>query len=168
MGLKVSWTLIAIGLFGKDEIPQLLWREEVLDYLDSLLTDINEQTEMIITLICNKDQPEEFDSLIRKLAANDGYDIDVQKRKWRAYMLKLLVDSSSLDYFEGLMNILDFWITQMHAPNDCPLVFPANREEAKNFFNQASYDTCMNRCKAWLSTEISEIVMLESQIYKML
>ncbi len=85
LGFKITWNLIAIDLYGDDEIPPLITYLDVEDYLVSLLTNINEQTENIIALICKKEDRTKFDQLLKELANEDDSNIRVQKRKWRAY-----------------------------------------------------------------------------------
>lgn len=92
MGFKISWNLIAMGVYGNDEIPPTITHIDVIDYLDSLLIDINEQTDNIISLVCEKDDCVKFDRLLKKLANEDSANIAVQKRKWRACLLKNLID----------------------------------------------------------------------------
>ena len=64
IGFKISWKLISIGLFGDVEIPISLTHDDVLDYLNGLLTDINEQTDNIIALICEKDNYTKFNIVL--------------------------------------------------------------------------------------------------------
>ena len=87
IGFKISWNLIAIGLYGNGEIPPSITHLDVVDYFDGLLTDIDEQTDNIITLICEKEDCTKFDRLLKELASEDDSNIAIQKRKWRAYLL---------------------------------------------------------------------------------
>ena len=73
IGFKISWKLISIGLFGDVEIPISLTHDDVLDYLNGLLTDINEQTDNIIALICEKDNYTKFNILLQELASKDSF-----------------------------------------------------------------------------------------------
>ena len=64
MEFKISWKLIAIGLLGNDEIPPSITQLNAVEYIDGLLTDINEQTDDIIRLVCEKDNLTEFDKVL--------------------------------------------------------------------------------------------------------
>lgn len=162
MGFKISWKLINIGLFGDDEIPPLLTHNDVVEYLDGLLTDVNEQTDNIITLICEKDNFTEFDSILKKLASEDASDIAIQKRKWRAYLLKNLIDNIGKDCLQGLLELMEFWVS-MGKPDDCPQTFPSsdNKKSVQDYFTQASYEFNANKNREWLNEEIISIVKLE-------
>lgn len=163
MGFKISWKLINIGLFGDDEIPASLTYDDVLEYLDSLLTDINEQTDNIIALICEKNDSPKFDKFLRKLANEDDSNTEIQKRKWRACLLKILIDNISEDCLQGLLELIEFWIS-MGSPDDCPQTFPCsyNSELAQDYFTQPSYNTNLDKNRVWLNEEIATIVKLES------
>ena len=160
MGFRISWKLVNIGLYGYDEIPVLLTHDEVLEYLDMLLTDITEQTDNIISLICEKDNITEFDKLLKKFASGDSSNIIIQKRKWRAYLLKKLIDNSSEDFLQGLLELMEFWIL-MGKPDDCPQTFPNSNDTVsiQDYFTQSTYELLMQKNYAWLNKEISDIVM---------
>lgn len=162
MGFKISWKLIAIGLFGNDEIPPSITHLDVVEYLDGLLTDINEQTDDIITLICEKDNSTEFDDVLKGLAREDAADIVIQKRKWRAYLLKNLIDNINEDCLQGLLELMEFWVS-MGKPDDCPQTFPSsdNKKSVQDYFTQASYEFNLNKNREWLNEEILSIVKLE-------
>ena len=78
MGFKISWNLIVIGLYGHDEIPPLITRLDIVNYLDSMLTDVDEQTDNMIALICEKDDNTKFDKLLEEFASRDNSNIDIQ------------------------------------------------------------------------------------------
>ena len=115
MGFKISWKLIAIGLLGNDEIPPSITQLNAVEYLDGLLTDINEQTDDIITLICEKDNLTEFDKVLKELTRKDAADIVIQKRKWRACLLKILIDNINKNCTQGLLELMSFgyqWVSR--------------------------------------------------------
>lgn len=163
MGFEISWKLIDIGLFGDNEIPALLTHNDVVEYLDSLLTNINEQTDNIIALICEKDDYMEFDRYLKKFVSEDNSDTVIQKRKWRAYLLKTLINNISEDCLQGLLELMEFWIS-MGRPDDCPQIFPSsdNKESMQDYFTQPSYSFIVDKNRAWLSKEIAAIIKLEN------
>ena len=161
MGFKITWNLIEIGLYGKDEIPVLLWKEDVLDYLDYLLSNINNENDIAIELLCNIDEPDRFKNIIKKLVTNEKSDVTIQKRKWRAYMVKSLIDNKNSDFLEGLIDLEIFWINIMNWPDDCPLSFLANRKDVQDYYCQSLYDICVEKNRIWLKKEISTIIDME-------
>lgn len=162
MGFKMTWELIAIGLFGKDEIQPLITNLDVFEYLDGLLKNINKNTDDIIALISEKDNPEKFDKLLICFAKRDAADTAIQKRKWRAYLLKKLMDSISKDCLQGLLELMEFWVS-MGLPSDCPETFPTaeNKKSVQDYFTQASYEASVKKNQDWLDKEIQSIVALE-------
>lgn len=161
MGFKISWKLISIGLYGNDEIPVSLTYDDVLKYLDSLLTDIDEQTDNIIALVCEKEDSTKFDKLLKDLANNDKSNIVIEKRKWRACLLKKLIDNINEDCLQGLLELMDFWVS-MGKPDNCPQTFPStDNKSVQDYFTQASYEFNLNKNLEWLNEEIQIIVKLE-------
>lgn len=162
LGFKISWNLIAIGLYGNGEIPPSITHLDVVDYLEGLLTDIDEQTDNIITLICEKEDHIKFDRLLKELASKDDSNIVIQKRKWRAYLLKNLIDNISEDSLQGLLELMEFWVS-MGKPDNCPQTFPNsdNKESIQNYFTRASYEFNLNKNREWLNKEIQNIVKSE-------
>lgn len=163
MGFKISWNLIAMGVYGNDEIPPTITHIDVIDYLDSLLIDINEQTDNIISLVCEKDDCVKFDRLLKKLADEDSANIAVQKRKWRACLLKNLIDNISKDYLQGLLEFLTFWAS-MGMPNDCPQKIPSENDEKEiqEYFTKESYKLILDENRMWLNYEIKNIIELDN------
>ena len=162
LGFKISWNLIAIGLYGNGEIPPLITYLDVVDYLEDLLTVIDEQTNDIIALICEKEDCTKFDRLLKELASEDDSNIVVQKRKWRAYLLKNLIDNINEDSLRGLLELMEFWVS-MGKPDNCPQTFPSsdNKKSIQEYFTQASYKSNLNKNREWLNEEIQNIVKLE-------
>lgn len=162
LGFKITWKLIYIGLFGLYKIPSILTRDEVFDYLDGLLINIDEQSDNIITLICEKDNTRVADKLFKKYADNDKSNSTLQMRKWRAYLLKTLLDNISHDYLQGLLELIEFWIS-MGKPEDCPHVFPKSKDDKliHDYFTPSMYTFLINRNRVWLIEEIERIIELE-------
>ena len=163
MGFKISWKLIVIGLYGKGEIPPLITRFDVVDYFDGLLNDIDEQTDNIIALICEKEDSKNFDRLLEELANKDDSSIAVQKRKWRVCLLKNILDNVKEDCLQGLLELMEFWVS-MGEPKDCPQTFPNgdDKKSIQEFFTPESYEVYLNKNREWINQEIKCIVMLES------
>ena len=163
MGFKITWKLIGIGLHGDNEIPVSINHDDVLEYLYEILSESGEQTENAIDLICEKDDSVEFDKLLVEFANKDSSDITVQRRKWKAGLLKNLIDNISSDCLQGLLALMEFWLS-IGKVEDCPQSFPdrGNKESIQKYFTQSLYTSnlCRNRC--WLKKEIKDIIRLES------
>lgn len=163
LGFRISWKLLAIGLYGIDEIPPSITRIDITNYLEDSLTEINEQTDNMVALICEKDDFEKFDKLLKKLASQDTTDSVIQKRKWRVCLLKTVINNINDDWLQGLLELMEFWIS-MGRPEDCPMLFPSNdnKKSVQKFYTQASYDLNLSRNRKWLNEEIAKILKAES------
>ena len=122
IGLKIFWKLIAVGLYGDGGTPAELARQEVLDFLNLCLTQEGPQTDRIVSILCERNDHDAMDAKIKGLAALDGSDLSLQKRKWRAYRLTRLLETLSADPLQGLLALMEFWLPARDA--DCPLTFP--------------------------------------------
>ena len=98
-----------------------------------------------------------------EFANKDSSDITVQRRKWKAGLLKNLIDNISSDCLQGLLALMEFWLS-IGKVEDCPQSFPdrGNKESIQKYFTQSLYTSnlCRNRC--WLKKEIKDIIRLES------
>ena len=165
MGFKISWKLISFGLFGNAEIPPTLTRREIIDYLTDSLTVVGKRTDDIVSLICEENDPVKFDARLRQLASRDTTDTTIQKRKWRAYLLKRTLDNISEDYLQRLLELMEFWMS-MGRPDDCPLIFPDNvdKESVQSYFTQKTSEFNVLKNKRWLKEEIDSIISAEREL----
>lgn len=161
MGLKITWKLIGIGLFGCGEIPIVLSRGDVLEYLYSSLEENEDTIGDIVDLLCEENDNIAFDKKIIKLAS-DSSNIDLQKRKWKICLLRILIDNLSEDYMQGILEMMEFWVS-MGISDDCPLTFPAenNAESVQNYFTQSSYEILIERNREWIGREVLRIAELD-------
>lgn len=163
MGFKISWKLIAVGLFGCDEIEPIVTHFDVIDYLDCLLTTVNEQSNDAVELFCEKDDIIKFDVVLKKFASKDTADVVIQKRKWRACLLESLLKNLSQDCLQGQLELMEFWV-KMGKPNNCPQDFPKskNKKAIQNYFTKESYELYVSKSEYWLRKEIASIIKLET------
>ena len=163
MGFKIPWKLVSIGLYGHDEIPVSLTYDDVFEYLYSMLNYVDEHTNDAVALFCQKDDLLKFDILLKELAHKDGSDVSIQKRKWIVALLKKTLDNISSDCLQGMLELMDFWITMLDTPDYCPQTFPNDRDNKaiQEYFTEASYAYNININRNWLSEEVSSILRLE-------
>lgn len=166
MKFKITWKFIAIGLYGLNEIPPILTYDELFEYLDMLLNEApNEKTDKIISLFCEQNDKQKVDKILRKFVVEDNSDNVIQLRKWKAFILKRLLDDSPCDVLEGLIALMDFWVS-MGQPEDCPHFFPADNDklEIEKYFTQYTYDLLLKKNRVWLNKECSCLVESENHI----
>jgi len=163
MGFKISWKLISIGLFGYDEIPILLNHNDVIEHLNDLLTNIDNPTDNIIALFIEKDNLAKFNTVLTEFASKDNSDIDLQKRKWRVYILKNTIDNISKDCLQGMLELMEFWIS-FGLPEDCPQSFPNKDsiESIQSYFTEDSYKFNLEKNIEWIEKETLSIIKSEN------
>ena len=153
-----------MGLWGQEEIPKILCRNDVTEYADYKLTcdnaDNGARIQGFVDIICNADDGENLDKTLIKLLKNDRTSAEFQKRKWRVYLLKETLNDMPDDSLQGLLRLMEFWIS-MNC--DCPTEFPKSDKENRRYFTKKTYDKILAQNNAWLNKEISEIVMREKK-----
>ena len=162
MGFKIPWKLVSIGLYGHDEIPVSLTYDDVFEYLYSLLNYVDEHTNDAVALFCQKDDLLKFDILLKELAHKDGSDVSIQKRKWIVALLKKTLDNISSDCLQGMLELMDFWITMLDTPDYCPQAFPTNYADVQAYFTETSYHYVLDKNVEWLNNETLKILKLEN------
>lgn len=162
MGLKVTWKLITLGLYGFNGNVGLLSRDELFDYLMDCLGRNDGQTDNIIRLICDKTDYSKIDCMLNSFASKDKSIESVQYRKWRAYVLKnLLNDAENHDFLQGLLALMEFW-TFDGCLEDCPHEFPDNvGMSVQEYFTEAKYQALLKKNSIWLENEVLYITQLE-------
>lgn len=165
IGFKTPWKLISLVLFGDTVIPPVLTRSEVIAYLADALTNADEQSDDIVRLICEESDSAKFDARLRRLAGSDSSDAALQKRKWRAYLLKNTLDSMRGDCLEGLLELMEFWVS-MGKPDDCPMTFPdrVDKKSVQSYFTKETYELQVMKNREWLEEEMSDIIRLEGRL----
>ena len=105
-----------------------------------------------------------MDAKIKGFAALDGSDLSLQKRKWRVYRLTRLLETLSVDPLQGLLVLMEFWLPARDT--DCPLTFPCKdgSPSPEEYFMRSNYNAMVQRNRAWLSEEISEIQRAEQSV----
>lgn len=163
IGFRITWKVMNIGLFGAQNIPAQLSRLELFEYLNQLLYCEYEQLDHVIELICEWEDECKADKILHTLAENDGSNFAIQLRKWRAYLLKHLLDNISHDSLQGLLELMEFW-TSVGISNDCPHIFPAqnNSLSVQDYFSDSMYTKLKDINQTWLINEIAGIIKLEN------
>lgn len=158
MNLKITWKLIYIGLYGYDVIQPILTDYDVFEYLDDLLTDVNNLTDDIISLVCLKDNKSEFRKFLQNLANHDESEMSIQVRKWKVLLLQELLNNISKEPLKGLLELMEFWFS-IGVTNDCPFVFPDSKDSKaiQEYFSQSSYDIIVADNREWLEHEVQNL-----------
>lgn len=164
MGLKVTWKLIALGLHGIGDMPALLTRGEVCDYLVDRLVIGHNHTDSIIDLLCENGDCCKFDELLSSYALEDKSLNSIQLRKWKVYVLGAILSTDYYDYLQGLLALMEFW-TIIADPEDCPHELPDNVTVLVNdFFTDTTFKTLLEKNAHWLENEVTCIAQLEQEL----
>ena len=160
MGFRITWRVIAIGLFGEAYITPQLSKDDVYEYLDSLLTVPSAETDKIIKLICERDDNIKTDQMITFFAELENADLELQLRKWRAYLLKRILDEGKEDFMRSLLDLTEFWVS-LGMPNDSPHEYPTKNNVEKEYFTEETFFKLKSKSENWLLNEIQFINSLE-------
>ena len=158
MGLSVTWRLLEIGLCGSQKIPPVLMYSDIVAYLDCSLIHDCQQADRIITLLCFREETLKIKELIKEYAKQESSNLSLQQRKWRAYLLQSCLDSLSDDCLQGLMELMEFWIS-MDRPKESPFDFPKSTGTLikQSYFTPSVYQIQRMKNYLWLNQEISAI-----------
>lgn len=156
LGLKVTWKVITIGLYGAEYISPQISKDDILEYLNKLLVFEDSEADDIILLICEDKNSPEFDKILNSLANNENSDFSLQLRKWRAYLLNELLNNLSQNCLQGLLELTEFWVS-FGIPKDCPHVIQGynNNLSSDEYYIQPMYNRLKKKNQKWLDNEIS-------------
>lgn len=161
LGFNVTWKLILIGLHGAQYIPAQITYDDVFEYLNEYLCRENvANVDSIISVINADSDYSKADKIIEALSEHDKADFLLQLRKWRVYLLQSLLDNSDKDYMQGLLELMEFWVTLMGAPEDCPIELPSNTDTLilNDYFTEDKYNALIKENKAWIGKEKKTII----------
>ena len=164
LNLRITWKLIYIGLYGDKKIPVVLAYDDLFNYLYERLDCVSDETDRIVASICEKDSPTHVRSLLQDYCRKENSDISLQLRKWRVYLLKMVLENNIADPLQGLLEMIQFWRTIGEVANADPFVFPDNNSVSNGiYFSQSNYESLKRNCKIWMNQEINYIVLSEQQ-----
>ena len=151
-----------IALKGLDEVPTILSYDECIDWIYERLENPGPETETMIQLIIEKDDPEQFMTILSAMAENELSDWSVQKRKWRVWLLHNMIENLPQDPTDGIATILEFWLS-LGDPVDRPIqVSLQDRNWFQHFiFSKENYEKVKKDHIEWISKELSILRRLD-------
>lgn len=161
MGLKITWRVLAIGLFGESYIAPQISRDDVFEYLDSLLTVETLETNKIIELICERDNSTKSDKMVCCYAEMENTDLETQLRKWRVYLLQQILDNANRDFMQVLLDLTEFWVS-VGMPDDSPHEYPNKNNVSKDYFTEKTFIRVKAKSENWVLNEMQKINSLEN------
>ena len=159
LGLRITWRLITIGLYGESYIKKQLSKEDIFEYLYDLLDIETDETDNIIKLICEKENDSKIDKFMHTFAEKEQTDLTIQLRKWRVYLLKKMLDNINQNCLRGLLELIEFW-TAFEIPEESPHTDP-KPGNLKEYFTQDVFNSLLEKNKQWAKDEIERIKLLE-------
>lgn len=154
---EINWTLIKIGYYGHDHIPPQISKQTVYDYGYQQLDIATNDYILLAQLVGDHDDDDIFTETISKLAKNDSSSnhLQLQLRKWRAYLVKTAIRNLPEDYFEGLLQLTELWVS-LGLPDDCPHIIQGrnNTFTPEDYYTKVMYDLVLTTNINWLNEEI--------------
>lgn len=160
---NINWTLLKIGYYGEKNILSQLSKQEIYEYSKEILNEIDEEYDLIVQLISAYDDYE-FSEILNKLAREENVDYDIQLRKWIVYLVNKELTNISKDYFEGLMQLTELWIS-LGLPVECPHIIQGknNTISPEEYYTKETYELLLEKNIKWVNDEIFNINMLEKK-----
>ena len=162
LGFKITWTLLKIGYEGQDFLPKLISSDAISQYAECLVETMESGYELIVQLISPADEME-FCQVLEKLAQAEKVQQSVQQRKLRVYVVLEALETLPNDYFNGLLELTDTWVS-LGLPDDCPHVVQGrnNSYTPQEYYTQDMFDSLLAKNKQWAKAEIEYIKSLEN------
>ncbi|HAN20473.1 MAG TPA: hypothetical protein DCP51_02160 [Clostridiales bacterium] len=161
IGFKINWTLLKIGYEGQDFLPKLISSNAISQYTECLVETMESDYELIVQLISPEDEME-FCEILEKLARDENVEQSIQQRKLRVYVVLEALETLPNDYFNGLLELTDTWVS-LGLPDDCPHVVQGrnNTYTPQEYYTQDVFNSLLEKNKQWVRDEIEYIKSLE-------
>ncbi len=165
MRLKITWKTIYLGLYGWEDGQPILTQAELEEFICKLLAEPNSQIDPSVKLLLSFDDLEEEKRILEKLSQEENSLASIQIRKWKALLLKMILQNRNPDALQGVMELMDFWIHTAKTES-CPMKMPetAQKDELDSFFSEENYDFIISQNAEWLENEIKNIRLEEESV----
>lgn len=158
LGLEITWTLIEIGLNGKDQFQPQLNSKDVIEYaVQKLLLNSDESEDVILLAGTNSRDIQEVRELLRKLAKSENINSEGEFKKWEIVYILKLISNLSEDFIQGLLDIGDAWAI-FDFPDDSPHIFQGkgNTITPKEYYTKKNFEYIIIQHKKWLCEQIQK------------
>lgn len=78
------------------------------------------------------------------------------------YTLKSILDSNNTDYFQGILEFMEYWSLYTHS--NSPMIFPNETISKSKYFTQSTYHYIIDLNKIWHKQEFLNIINIENGI----
>lgn len=160
---KITWKFIEIGYFGYEFIQPQISKQDICEYAEILLKNIQDNYAEIVQLIGERADDYEFNMILHKLSESDKSNIELQIHKWIIYLTNNMIENLKNEYFEDLLTMNEFWIS-LGQPKYSPHIFQAvkNNIIPQEYYTKKMYDFILNKHKEWIKCETEKIIKMEN------
>ena len=98
------------------------------------------------------------------MSIDDNSIESIQCRKWKAYLLKNILNTNNQDYFQGILNFMEYW-SLIGGLENCP--YNNSNEGIKlvqDYFSEDNYKYLTEQNTIWLKNEVKKIIQLECDV----
>lgn len=164
-GFQINWTFLSIGYYGFLTISSQITSNDVCQYALEVLEKMNSGYELVAQLVAAENDEYEFNEIMGQLVKSENVDLNIQERKWRVYLVDQELKKISKDFFNGLLELTDLWVS-LDLPNDCPHVIQGrnNTYSPQEYYTQTMYDILVKKNMDWVKNEITFINSEEKNI----
>lgn len=160
-GFEINWTLLKIGYEGQGFLPKLISSDIISQHSESLVGKMESGYELIVQLIGPENELE-VGQVLEKLSRQENADQSIQQRKLRVYVVLEALKTLPNDYFNGLLELTEIWVS-LGLPDDCPHIVQGrnNAYTPQEYYTQDIFNDLLAKSKQWAKEEIEYIKSLE-------
>lgn len=162
--LIITWRILEIGFRSTEVFANQLSSEDIIDYAIGRMaeTEICE----VVELACeSKDNAEDIQKCLSKLAKKECSRNEDELRKWTLAYVATHLPGESIDHVQGLIELGDIW-SALHYPSDSPHIFQGRGNDLtpEEYYTPENYKLLLRIHQDWIRDELEQIKNLHKKI----
>jgi hypothetical protein len=167
LGLKITWSLIFLGLYGHGQMEPQISKDDVVNYSCAIISADSQFNEEIVLLTWNSISDYEMKNILTKLMQKEHLDIQLEFRKWRALIVNQTILSfvkNKIDYLNGLIELTELWAS-FGYPDDSPHVIQGRNNDLtpQEYYSKKMFDSSLQEHQRWVEKEIKFLKEIDRQ-----
>lgn len=159
--LPVNWATILIGWNGPGKFTRILTGQEIIEYaLELIESDSNVLEEVWLLVGCNKNDTEEIQDLLVKLASVECNEAN-EVLKWQIVLLQDELEKIDKRPLYGLLQLTEFW-DKFNYPSDSPHIVQGMNNEVspEEYYTKENFDNLIRAQNEWVEKKLEFLVRL--------
>ena len=159
--LPVNWATILIGWNGPGKFTRILTGQEIIEYaLELIESDSNVLEEVWLLVGCNKNDTEEIQDLLVKLASVECNEAN-EVLKWQIVLLQDELEKIDKRPLYGLLQLTEFW-DKFNYPSDSPHIVQGMNNEVspEEYYTKENFDNLIRAHNEWVEKKLEFLARL--------